>query len=75
MKHTLKKNHTYKARLGLSFMESFADNGLIADKFILLGFVDVEVSGSGFWRIAEGTWIGEEVTVDLPPQVDKVIEV
>ncbi len=73
--YTVKKGKKYKARIRLGWIESFAGNGLIADKLRFVGFVDVVVTGRGTERIAAGQWIMDDETTDLPSQVVEIIEV
>lgn len=68
----LEQNGKYEAELLLGMIESFADNGLIANKFREVGFSDVLVAGSGKVRIAQGTWKQASQDVTLPAQIKKV---
>ena len=72
---TVCKGKTYRARISLSFIQSWVDNGVITDKLILAGFIDVNVWGTGYYRTAEGTWIGPDTTGGLPEEVTEVVEV
>jgi len=75
MEYTVHKGNKYRARIRLGWIESFADNGTIADKLRFVGFTEVSVRGSGTQRIAEGRWILDDATADLPSQVDEIIVV
>jgi hypothetical protein len=68
----LEKGKTYAADLKLGLFESMVGNDTIVAKFTSLGFTSVEVSGSGSWRKAKGTWTGETSQVKLPSQVYSV---
>ena len=77
---TVRKGKTYKARIALTFLESWADNDMIADKVRLVGaggpgFIDIMVSGSGYYRLCQATWIGPDTTALLPSQITEIIEV
>ncbi len=74
MEYTVRKGKKYKARIKLGWIESFADNGMLADKFRFIGFVEVIVKGNGGERIAEGRWMLDDASADLPSQVVEVIE-
>lgn len=71
---TVRKGKTYRARITLTFLQSWTDNGAIADKLRLIGFIDVSCWGTGYHRVAEGTWVGKDTTGGLPPQVTEVVE-
>jgi len=75
MEYTVKKGKKYKARIKLGWIESFADNGTLADKFRFIGFIEVAVKGNGGERIAEGRWVLDDATATLPPQVVEIIVV
>ena len=68
MKVSLEQGKTYRAVVSLSWIESWADNSQVADRFTELGFRNVLVTGSGGERVAEGTWIGADQEVDLSGQ-------
>jgi len=74
MEYTVKKGKKYKARIKLGWIESFADNGSLGDKFRFIGFDRVVVKGNGGERIAEGVWIRNTATTTLPPQVVEMVE-
>ncbi len=74
MEYTVKKGKKYKARIKLGWIESFADNGSLADKFRFIDFIDVVVKGSGRDRVAEGRWMRDDATTELPPQVVEIVE-
>lgn len=71
----LKKGSTYQADVKLSFFESVASNGAVAEKFLDVGFEDVQVTGSGGTRQAVGRWTGETQQVDFPKQVTSAREI
>lgn len=74
----IKSGQRYKAKITLSWAESFADNDLIKQKFEESGFTDVEITGSGYNRIGEGTWEGESVddaSEIVPSQISEIEEI
>ena len=73
--YTVKKGKVYKARISLNYMESWADNGMIADKVRLAGFIDVTVSGSGYYRTCQAMWVGPDTTAMLPTQITEIVEI
>jgi hypothetical protein len=62
---TAHQGKKYRAKLHLSFLESFGSNEQVASAFAKYGFKNVIVHGSGDTRIAEGVWSGPDKTVDL----------
>jgi len=75
IRFALVKGGVYRARVVLGWAESFAGNELVASKFRAVGFSDVSVRGSGSQRIAEGTWLNDDVRGAMPSQVDEVMVV
>ncbi len=72
---TLLKGGRYRARVILNWVESFAGNDTVADKFRSIGFSDITVRGSGAQRIIEGDWMNDTVVGEMPSQIDAVIVV
>jgi hypothetical protein len=72
---TVKKDKRYRAIIALGLFESFAGNGLIADKLSDAGFADITVTGDGNTRIAEARWSRDDATGNLPPQVADISEI
>lgn len=72
---TVRRGRRYRATIALDFFEQFADNETIAARLREVGFEDVEVWGDGGRRIAEASWLGEDASAPLPPQVSSVVEV
>jgi len=68
MRVLLGRGKVYRAVVSLSWLESWADNAQVADKFVELGFKSVSVTGSGTERVVEGEWIGADQEVDLSGQ-------
>ena len=68
----LEQGNRYRATVILSTWQSWASNETVADKFRELGFTDVEVTGSGSTRSAQGVWPKPDQTVDLPEQIRDV---
>jgi hypothetical protein len=75
---SIKNGTRYKAKVTLTYMESFASNATIAEKFKEAGFEDVTVVGKDYERLAEGTWTGADVADAsdiIPSQVSDIEEV
>lgn len=72
---TVRRGRRYRATISLGLVESFASNDLIADRLRGAGFDQVQVSGSGASRFAEGLWPGEDATAELPQQITAVTEI
>jgi hypothetical protein len=62
---TVKQGHKYSAEIDLSWLESFATDDTIAERFKALGFENVVVVGSGQVRFARGSWDKPDATVDV----------
>lgn len=73
--YTVQQGKRYRAKIRLGFFEGIASNNTIAEKLKNAGFSDVQVWGSGRDRFADGTWLGDTATSDLPDQVKEVEEV
>lgn len=66
----------YAARIDLGILESLASNDDIRAKFEEVGFVDVQVTGTGRIHSAVGTWSGATGEIgNLPSQIIEVSEV
>ncbi|WP_295558946.1 hypothetical protein [uncultured Hyphomicrobium sp.] len=75
MEFTLQRGKRYRTTVSLGFVERIASNDIIANKFRDAGFTDVEVSGEGDTRYAEGIWNKDDLRPTYPPQVSDVSEV
>ena len=62
---TVHHGKVYRAHLKLSWFESFASEDMIAEKFKVLGFTNITITGSGKDRYAIGTWNGPDESVPL----------
>jgi hypothetical protein len=62
----LRENRRYRATVILTGFETWASNGMIADKFRELGFKEPKVLGSGGVRKGEALWPGPEKIVPFP---------
>ena len=71
-KVALVKGQRYRGTIELTWLESFASNQTVADKFGEYGFTNVTVTGSGYTRVAEGTWSEPDMTIDRPAQVKQL---
>jgi hypothetical protein len=76
MKCTVKKGRKYKAKIEIPFFKrAFASEGLIRDRLLEAGFVDVTVKSEGGGDyVATGTWPGEDTTevVDYVERLDEL---
>ncbi len=64
--YTVHKGKRYRAELHLSWMESsFVSNEQLAQKFMQLGFSDVDIVGHGQRRFATGTWAYDDYSVPI----------
>jgi hypothetical protein len=54
MSYTLQLGRRYKATIKLGALESLATNAMIAGRFTALGFSNVNVTGKGGTRYAQG---------------------
>ena len=72
---TVHRGRRYRATISLGLLESLAGNDLIAGQLRNAGFADVTVTGSGAERQAEGLWLIEDATAELPPQIRAVTEI
>lgn len=71
---TVRHGRRYRATVVLNGFEQFASNSVIADKLMQVGFTNVDVTGSGGARQAEGTWGGPDTTAQLDPHLTGVVE-
>ena len=69
---TVARGKRYKAVIKLGSFEQLAPNSLIAEKLTAAGFADVSVAGYGATRTAQATWLGDEATAEIPPEVASV---
>lgn len=72
MEFTLQKGKRYRATVNLGFVERIASNETIAEKFLAAGFTDVQVTGEGGTRYAEGNWSAADQRADYPAQISDV---
>jgi hypothetical protein len=75
MDFTLQRGKRYRSTLTLGFIERLLDNEVIAEKFREAGFTDVEVTGHGEIRHAEGVWNSDDTRPTYPPQISDISEV
>ncbi len=71
----LQKGKRYQANIALTGLQAIAPNSEVARKFIELGFINVNATGTGASRTVTGMWSGTTVKIDLPPQVKSVKEI
>ncbi len=71
----LQKGKRYEAILSLTGLEAIAPNSAVASKFVELGFINVNATGTGSSRTVTGMWPGSSKNVDLPKQVKSAKEI
>jgi len=74
-RYTVEKGRRYRARITLGFVQRFATNDMVADKFRDVGFTDVAVTGSGGTRHAEGLWPHRDATAEIPDEVGHIEQI
>jgi hypothetical protein len=74
-KFTVRKGKRYRATIALGFLEQMASNDTIAGMFRDVGFEDVDVTGGGSRRLAEGLWPGDDTTAEMPSQIVSAVEI
>jgi hypothetical protein len=70
MKYTVREGRHYQAIVLLGFWQQLVPNEEIADRFRQVGFTEVDVSGSGRQRLAQGLWPKPDASADLPDEID-----
>lgn len=75
MQMLLQKGKRYQADIKLSGVKAIAPNSEVVRKFVELGFVNVQSSGTGSKRTASGMWAGTSLKIDLPSEVENVKEI
>jgi hypothetical protein len=71
---TVRQGRRYRARIALSWLESFATNETIEAKLREAGFTEVDVRGSGATRLAEARWGRADASAEMPAQISEVSE-
>jgi hypothetical protein len=69
---TVKQGKRYRAKIRLSFVQSWASNATVAGRFEEVGFTDVQVSGSGRNREGRGLWPHPDASAEVPPEITSV---
>ena len=72
---TVRQGKRYQATIRLGLFQSMASNERVAEEFGKVGFTDVAVTGSGRTRIAEGSWIQQETSADIPDVISDIREI
>jgi ClpX C4-type zinc finger len=62
---TFRHNKRYRAEIKMGSGGGMVPNGMIAKNIQAFGFIDVSVGGSGRNRIAEGTWVHDDLRVRI----------
>ena len=73
--HTMSSDQRYRCKVSLDGIESWAGNARVQQEFEALGFKDVVVQGGGSVRVAEGTWTGANIAVEIPAQISDIEEI
>jgi len=71
----LNKGKRYQAEITLSGLQIIVPNSEVSRKFVELGFINVNATGTEATRTVTGMWSGTSMKLDLPPQVKKVKEI
>lgn len=72
--NTLTQHKNYRAIIQLNALEQFGTNNMIADELTKVGFINVQVTGSGKERTATGMWGKETLTGTVPDKAKKYIK-
>ncbi len=72
---TVQQGKRYRARITLGFVQRFATNDMVADKFRDVGFTDVVVTGSGGTRHATGSWPHETASAEIPDEIGHIEQI
>ena len=72
----LEKGKTYIITVSLNWVESFAPDGLIANKFTENGFINVTVKDAdgGKTRLVEGTWNHDDTVIPKDSHLSQISE-
>jgi hypothetical protein len=73
--YTLRQGKRYRATIALFGFEQFASDDMIRDKLTEAGFTEVEVTGGGGTRTAEGRWGKPDVTGQIDHHIVSVTEI
>lgn len=74
MQYTALKGHRYLAVISIGFFKrALVNEGVVADKLndVGLSSVSVKKTGAGQYE-AIATWLGDDVTVDLPDEITHI---
>lgn len=71
---TVRQGRRYRATITLGWLERWASNEEIAEKLRAAGFSNVTVTGSGWTRVADASWLGLDTTGEMPSQITQVID-
>jgi hypothetical protein len=72
---TVQQGKRYSAEITLGLLQSLASNEAIAEKFLGIGFTEVEVSGSGRNRLGKAFWPHPDASAEIPPEITSVSEI
>ena len=62
---SLRQHERYKAEIKFGSFGGIVPNSMVAKNIQAFGFIDVGVVGSGRNRIAEGTWVHDDLRVRI----------
>ena len=71
---TVHQGKRYRATISLNWLERLASNEIIAQTFRDVGFSEVQVSGQGNTRSADGLWAAADATADIPTRIKSIKE-
>lgn len=72
---TLRQGRRYRATIALFGFEQFAGDDMIANKLTDAGFTEVNVTGGGGTRTAEGRWGKPDITGQIDHHITSVTEI
>jgi hypothetical protein len=75
MAYTVHRGKRYRAVITLGWLQSFASNEQVAEKFRDVGFTEVSVSGSGRNRLGSALWPHPDASAEVPDEVTSVAEI
>ena len=69
--YTVHRGACYRATIRLVF-QSVASNQQVADRFTVVGFTEVTVTGSGRNRVGTALWPRPDATAEVPDEITSV---
>jgi hypothetical protein len=71
---TVRQGRRYRATVKLGGLEQWATNDMIVERLRRLGFMEIQVKGSGRIRDAQARWPGPDTTSSIDEHLSNVIE-